>query len=376
MAQNLLQRALALAQTEQCREEIELLGLLALLSWRQGQYAAARTYAQQALDIAQTGDERLKAYSLRVLGLIYYYLGEYTIARTYFEQAVAFYYTIGDRRGEISAFYHIGALYFSLEEIETAQDYFEQTLATAQQIGDREIIANTLGYLGLVYCKLGDYTSARGYLGQSLGLHQELGNRPGEADVFSKFGYVYYCMGNYKTAQRYCHLALEIQTERGDGHSRSYSLTCLGHVLADQEELEAAAQAYQEVISLYQQMDRTQPAVDALAGLARVKLKENELTQALAYIEQVLAWIELHGTAGAIDPFWIYLAVYQVMTVQPALVLRAQIVLRVAYNTLQAKVSGLRNNAVRRNFLTNIKVNRELVSLWEALSNTSTVRMR
>jgi hypothetical protein len=150
----------------------------------------------------------------------------------------------------------------------------------------------------------------------------------------------------------------------------------LGHVLADQEELEAATKSYQEAIALYQQMDHTQPAVDALAGLARVKLKENDLTQALAYIEQVLAWIELHGTAGGIDPFWIYLAVYQVMTVQPTLVLRAQIVLRVAYKTLQAKASALRNNAVRRNFLTNIKVHREIVSLWEALSNSSTVRMR
>lgn len=367
----------ALARTKGYEPEaIELLLLRALLAWRQGRYQAARADAQQALDRAQTGHARLKAYSFRMLGLICFHLGDYGTARNYLEQAVALYYMIGDRRGEIKSFYTIGSIYLSLEEIEIARDYFEQTLETADEIGDREVGANTLSQLGLVYCKLGDYTSARGYLGQALGIHQEIGNRAGEATALSKFGYVYYCMSNYKTAQRYCDLALEIQSETGDRWSQRYNLTCLGHVLADQGHLEAAVRVYEEAICLHRQMDRPGLAVDALAGLGRVKLMQNDLTGALACVEQITAQVEVDKAMGIIDRFWVYLAIYQVLAVQPALALRAQAILAAAYRTLHHKSASLSNHVVQRNFLDKIKVHRELVSLWEAArSATSTMRM-
>jgi tetratricopeptide (TPR) repeat protein len=352
------------------------MSLLALLSWRQSRYDAGQAYAEQALDKAQSQSEGLKAYSLEVLGLIHYRLGDYVAARTYFEQAIAFYYTVGDRRGEIRSFYNIGCLYLYLQEIEIARDYFEQSLDTAQEIGDRVLAAGSLGQLGLVYCKLGDYTSARGYLGQSLGIHQEIGNQLGEAETFSQFGYVYYCMGNYKTAQRYCNLALDIQVVIEDGLGRGHSLTCLGHVLADQGYLDEAVEAYEEAVYLYRQMGRVLPPVDALAGLGRVRLMQNDFSRVLVYVEQLLPWLENYGTVGLIDPFWVYLAVYQALAVQPVTMIRAQTLLTIAYKALQDKASRLSNNAIRRNFLTNIKIHRELLALWEARSAaTSTTRM-
>jgi len=72
-------------------------------------------------------------------------------------------------------------------------------------------------------------------------------------------------------------------------NSQGYSLTYLGHALADLGELEAAAEAYGEAMHLRRELGQHSLAIDDLAGLARVATAQGDLERALEQGEEILA---------------------------------------------------------------------------------------
>ena len=103
-------------------------------------------------------------------------------------------------------------------------------------------------------------------------------------------------------------------------------------------------------------------AIEARAGLARVALLQDEISQAQAHVAAVLAYLDGEGSvSGMEDPFQVYLICYRVL--QAASEPRAAQILEWAFDTLRAHVSKI-NPDVRRSFLENVPAHRELVQSY------------
>ena len=144
------------------------------------------------------------------------------------------------------------------------------------------------------------------------------------------------------------------------------ALLNLGHALAGQGDLVAAGHCYQQAIASSNEMYWFFRAADAHAGLAALDLAQNEGATAVPHAEAALALLAQHGLAAASEPFAVYWICVRVL--QAAGDPRAQTVLATAYQRLQETAQQLEEERLRRSFLENVAVNRNLVAAAQAAS--------
>ena len=149
------------------------------------------------------------------------------------------------------------------------------------------------------------------------------------------------------------------------------SLTYLGHALAGLNELDAAAEAYEQAYKLLQDLEESSQAIaiDIQAGRAWVAGGQGHTEQAMAVIDEILAWIEANGIAGIEKPLGVYLTIYKVLISSSQRTAadqeRARAVLAAAYQLLQEQAASIGDKNLRHTFLNNVKINREIIKFWE-----------
>jgi tetratricopeptide (TPR) repeat protein len=140
------------------------------------------------------------------------------------------------------------------------------------------------------------------------------------------------------------------------------ALTGLGNALMGLGELGQATSPFQRVADLGQKSDDQQLVVQALAGLAQIALVQKDLPQAQRHIEKILSLLE---NVTLYEPFRIYLTCFKVLNVNGDT--RAGEVLMTAHTLLREQAAKIKDEPIRRSFLKNVKVNREIVETWERL---------
>jgi tetratricopeptide (TPR) repeat protein len=124
-------------------------------------------------------------------------------------------------------------------------------------------------------------------------------------------------------------------------------------------ELEDAAAAYEQALRLRREIGQEGPAIDDVAGLARVALKQGQLPQALAHVEEALEWIERHDAESIEYPPRVYLTAVDVLTAAGEGA-RAEEILRAALALVQEKAARISDDETRRAFLENVPPHREI----------------
>ena len=86
-------------------------------------------------------------------------------------------------------------------------------------------------------------------------------------------------------------------------------------------------------------------------------------------MEEILAWIEEHGSEGIEYPLEVYLICYRILSAtaqgDPSAIERAQAVLAKAHEALLDQAAKISDSALRRKFLEDVPVNREITAAWE-----------
>jgi hypothetical protein len=102
--------------------------------------------------------------------------------------------------------------------------------------------------------------------------------------------------------------------------------------------------------------------MESLAGLARVSLAQGDASQAqaLAQVEEILSYLETGTLDGTEEPFRIYLTCYRVLRASQDP--RARTVLNTAHRLLGERTAKISDEELRRSFLDNVAVHREIVS--------------
>jgi tetratricopeptide (TPR) repeat protein len=216
--------------------------------------------------------------------------------------------------------------------------------------------------LGSIYHALGELDRARYHHRHAMTLNRVIGSRQGEALAAKNLGLVMHDLGEFQAAQTLCQKALEIDRAIGDSEGEGYSLTYLALALEGLEEFEAAADAYYEALELRREIGQTSMAIDDLAGLARVKLKEGRIEQAKVYIDEILAWIEEHGPNGLEYPLRVYLSCFDVLEAVGQKEL-ASTTLAAAQKILSEQAERISDPEARQTFLEQVPLHRQLSEL-------------
>ena len=367
-AQSQFESALNLAQSATLQPvKAKSLRYLGNLSEHQSDYARARACFEQALRISQEiGDQQEEGRMLNGLGLVALNQDDYTQAKTYYEQALRTSRELGDRWLESLVLSNLGNIYSSKRDFARARDYFEQGLHIQRNLGDLRSESMGLLNLGLISNRQGDFAKARTYYEQSLRIQRDLGDRRNECAVLSNLGLLSHRQSDYVAAQEYSRQALQLAQELGDHFLQGFALTHLGHALTGLEQLNEAATAYREAMDIRHELGQHNLAIESLAGLVRVSLAQGELVHAQRQAEEILAHLETGNLDSTIEPLWIYLTCYQVLTVNNDP--RAQEILSTAHRLLQEQAAKIGDEEVQRSFLENVAAHREIVTAFKSQS--------
>ncbi len=293
--------------------------------WHQGKFEAAQAQLEQSLSYARGQLPQMEAYNLRILSNLYFDQGDYAQARIYDQQALHIYRELNNLREE----------------------------------------AAMLSNLGHVAISLGNYAQAKEYLEQALLIRREIHDRQGEAISLEGFGNLYYRLENYELAQQYLETALKIYEQIGDREGIGYVLTYLGNVWLGLGKLETANKSYRRALQVRQEAGQLHLISEDQAGLAQVALRQDKLDQAQVQVEAILDYLE-HDTLKGEDLFRVYMTCYQVLKANQDS--RAQNFLNTAYQHLQKQAIKIKDEMLRRSFLENVTIHREIVREWQLTS--------
>jgi tetratricopeptide (TPR) repeat protein len=249
-----------------------------------------------------------------------------------------------------------------LGDFAAAKSNFEQALRINQEISNRQGEAMTLMSIARIFARQGEYSKSKLYNQQCLEIFREIDDRPGETEGLSFLSLLCHQLGEDQAALEHSQLALEITHELGDRNSQAYLQTYLGHALVGLDRLAEAEEAYRQAIVLRGDFGQPHMAMEPLAGLARVSLAQNDLSQAQTYVAEILAFLEDNSLDGTDEPFRVYLTCYHVLHAgqDP----RAKEILKTAYGLLQEQAVRISEGELRRSFLENIVAHREILNEW------------
>ena len=234
-----------------------------------GNYDKALEYYQQSLEIwKKLNQQQNEGTTLNNISQIFKARGDYETALDYLKQSLAIRREIGDRNGEGTTLNNIAGFYRAKGDYETALDYLKQSLVIQREIGDRSVEGTTLNNISQIFQARGDYETALDYLKQSLAITREIGDRNGEGTTLNNLATTAHAKGDYETALDYLKQSLAIQREIGDVAGLCGTLFNIGHIHAQNEEIQETAATWIQTYVVAKQIGLAE-VLNALDNLAK-----------------------------------------------------------------------------------------------------------
>lgn len=361
------EHALTLYQTLEDKQGLaEVLNHLANIAADQGDHATTASHYRQALRLhREIGDRYGEA---RVQGNLATNDGERgndQVAIDHYHQALTLCRTIGDRQGEGVNLFNLGALQGDQGNFSQAIETLTAACTISQDVGDQYNVAFVLDNLGLLSQYGGDYTRATGYYQQALTLRHDMGDQTGVGRMLGLLGLLAHQQGDHAAALTHSQQALDIARECEQRYEEGSALIYTAHALAGLERLDEAADSYQQACTLLQDIKQATQALEAMAGLARVRLAQGEIDQARRCVDELLQQLaDDPWLPGTDEPFRVYLTCYQVLVA--AQDTRAPAVLADACRLLHIRAAQIEAADLRQMFLAGVPWHRELLAAWQS----------
>jgi tetratricopeptide (TPR) repeat protein len=349
---------------------------IAALRWAEyytvtSDFVASREMAEKAIRCAsRAGDAKIEAEGHVAWGRTLWLQAQYGPARTCYERALALTRQAGDRSGEARCLHSLAVIHYDLDEYRPALDFHQQALSIYRELGDRPREADSLNGLANVYSSLGEVALSQECHEQSLAIKRATGDRQGESISLYNLAVHHRDTGEGELARRYCEESLAIARDIGSRRLVAYTLTYLGLIEerlhtsepASQADLAAAKDYYAQALAIREEINQWALANDSRAGLARVALAQGHVGEALARIEESLAWITEHGVGGVGDIQLVYLTAYRVFTAAKRDD-QAKAAIAAAHDLLLAWGAELDGEG-RRSFLEDVWPHSEIVAIY------------
>jgi tetratricopeptide (TPR) repeat protein len=132
---------------------------------------------------------------------------------------------------------------------------------------DLQTRREALNQAGMLNHHLGNYETALDYFKQSLAICQQIGDKQGEGSTLNNISQIFKAQGDYQTALDYLKQSLAIRQQIGDNAGLCATLFNMGHLHAQNKQMDEAVKAWVTVYILARQIGLAQ-ALQALEDLA------------------------------------------------------------------------------------------------------------
>ncbi len=152
--------------------------------------------------------------------------------------------------------------------------------------------------------------------------------------------------------------------ERSGAHSYiGMAWLGIGEALIELGRLDAAQVALDKTVNLQGNLPQTQLALSTTCALAQLAYGHNQLAQAMELVYDILAVASLHDYEYGADLPPILWKCYQIAHVVGDKC--ATSILQMAYRLVQAQATSVEDTALHQSFLTQVKLNREIVTAFD-----------
>lgn len=366
------------------------------------QIEGAEAHLKEAIALAKVGClNDTEAQALREMGLLYsFFLHKFDQARSYLKRCLTLYQELGDRIGESRAQNAIAASYLWEGDLVTARDQYTRALR----------LSHDVGYLreeGWVWEGFGETATGQGYYAEGLSCFQHsrdifkrVGEVFGEGYMLSPLIRTHLILGQYEDAALCSRRQLQIgqdiddigfrvvsniwrseiafrrgtpdvalefgqrafdEVQKGVAWHKFGILLVIGQALAALDHLEEAVAIYEQTLEV---SDKPGRRASALVGLADIRLRQGQITEALKYVDEVLCEIDTADLISrTLHPAGIYLTCYRVL--KAAQDEQRDAALEKAHTLLQKLAARIEDETLRRSFLENVPAHREIAAEWK-----------
>lgn len=341
-------------------------GHLALAKAYLGQSRLARAdrHLQLALCLAQqVGEAEMEADVLAVLGGAAHFQGEKARAQRLLEQALARYRQLGRRLEEANTLSSLSHVYHN--DPAKVHRWTTQRLRLAQRVGSSVDELRALHRLTILWLNVGEYAQTRDCCLCALRLGERMNDAFNPTHFLDFLGLAYHYLGDDITALRYLQQTADLCKAAGDPRALAYALHWSGQVLLARGEYSNAADSYAQAVDIRLLHHQPHLALQSQAGLARVRIAQGRTAHALALVDPIVAQLAALRQQDVEDPSMLWLNCYWVLWANNDR--RAEAVLVEAHDIVQERAGRISDPAMRRTFLHNIAVHRQIIDAWQSL---------
>jgi diguanylate cyclase (GGDEF)-like protein len=286
-----------LASAIEAREKIDLLTELAgeLI---ESDPKRARLLGEQAYELATTGEFSQQPYlpgipaSLRILNYLNCIAGQYPLVISQSLQALAILEITPNPAIKIDIFCDMAWAFQGLGSYPEGLDYGFQALKIAQELGNRRVEANVLNIIATVYYESKKPSQAIEMCQKGLRLYRELKDITGEASSLNILALPCLAIGVHSEALDYALQGLQLAQEQGIDELVSATQETIGQIYLAMHDFGNARRYFQLVLTTQEQAGiqgkSWQREMEALTGLGRVSVFEQDYAAAVASFQQAL----------------------------------------------------------------------------------------
>jgi predicted ATPase len=274
---------------------------------RLGDYAAARDHLKEALSIAgETGDRHNKGLVFYNLGVLHRLRGDYGQAQAVSRRALRLMRQIEYKLGEANSLLALSNIALAQNHHKQAERLCREALVIYRTIDSPLGEGSALNVLGRLALRRNCYEEARSHLEAALSIGRTIESAHLLADATGYLSLYYLRTEQPEAALAHTREALALAQKTGVQHIKGNALTTLAKVRAACGDLAAAQATYREALALRRELGQPHRTLAPLAGLAHLALEENNLKEALARVEEILAYLAGRPLHGPQEPLRIY----------------------------------------------------------------------
>ncbi|MEM7493412.1 MAG: tetratricopeptide repeat protein [Pseudomonadota bacterium] len=275
-----------------------LLGSMAILEAREGNYADADIYFEQVLErFKLEGDDQKVMYTYLNIGILRFESGKWPQSEAYFEEALKMSRDVNDLDVIASSLVSLGLLEISKGDFEYAERVSAEALKLTRDANYKTLEAFSLRNMGMMRRRQGNLQEATDYFSKQRDIESELDNKVGIAIADAHLAYVTLDRADYTSAEAQALKALNAMRESGGVAPISFPLSIMAEARLETGRTTEAITALEEALA-YEKGEKAPVEIAVLqAKLGQAHLKQNEITEAENYLRLAQATFpDLHFT--------------------------------------------------------------------------------
>jgi tetratricopeptide (TPR) repeat protein len=233
-------------------------------------------------------DLRQEAVKLNDQGYQYYRESRWRLAQTKFTQALNLNRLIDHRPGIAANLNNLGAIAQEQGNLGDAARFYQEALVLRREIGNPAEVCEALNNLGTVYAGLGRGTEAQNLYLEALGYARRLPPGPLLALTLTNQGDVARHDQNYPRALALYQEALDIDQARKNRAGMAVRWARLGRTYLELFDYISARRYLLMALEEFRRLEMTGGIIDALDGLTRLALAQDNRLEARLYGERLL----------------------------------------------------------------------------------------